>query len=63
MPEPIIFPVIFNVDKHVVALLNVLAPVTVNDPCNAVLPETLNDDTNVDALLKLGIAGGFNIAL
>jgi RNA polymerase sigma-70 factor (ECF subfamily) len=38
-------------------------PVTVNDPCNAVLPETLNDDTNVDALLKLGIAGGFNIAL
>ena len=49
MPEPIIFPVIFNVDKHVDA------------PCNVVLPLTFNDDINVDAFLKLVIAGGSNI--
>ena len=51
VPEPIILPVIFNVDKHVDA------------PCNVVLPLTFNDDTNVEALLKLGIVGGLNILL
>ena len=46
-----------------------MTPLTFNDdtwvdaPWNVVLPETFNDDTNVAGAFKLGIAGGFNIAL
>ena len=39
MPDPIIFPTTFNVELIVVALFNV------------VVPETFNDDNNVDELL------------
>ena len=51
VPFPVITPVTFNDDKHVVALFNV------------VVPETFNDDINVDGLLKLTDVGGFNIEL
>ena len=51
VPFPVIIPVTFNEDKWVDA------------PWNVVTPETNNDDKNVEGLLKLGIVGGFKIAL
>ena len=51
VPDPIILPVIFNDDKHVAALFNV------------VVPDIFNVDINVEGLLKLTNVGWFNIAL
>ncbi len=69
VPEPVIAPVTFNVPLIVVLFDNLVVPDTFNDDThvvtfdNVVLPETFNDDKNVEALLKLGIAGGLNILL
>ena len=62
-------PLIFNDDTWVDAPWNVETPLTFNDdtwvepPWKVETPETNNVDEHVDAFPKIGIDGGFSIAL